>query len=289
MSSLLVRARRTTVGRSPAPLDSPLDVPATSVRDRFEDDMSVLLWQVKGESLFEVEGVDIALAAGSALWIPTRSRHSFTMQPNSSVLPMFFPDAEPGSGLSHPTIVVIEDHVETACLALVGSYYSLVDPPADLTNIVRSLIVAQTAVPDGVRMPTSLPALRIARGLLLSPGDRRTLADWARVVHLSTRSLERAFRSETGLTWRQWRQACRMARATHMLVDGNASVTTIAHRVGFDTHSSFTRSFREFHGVSPTEYRDGVRPLRAVDTVRRPSAVRPASSVPHSARRVIGA
>lgn len=248
-------------------LDAPLEVPATSVLELCEHDRNVLLWQVKGESRLDVDGVALALSAGMALWIPVDARHSFTVQRNSSVLPMFFPDDGRG-GIGHPTIVTIDDHLETACLALVSSYYSLVEPPADLTAVVRALIAVQIAIPDGVRMPTSLPALRIARSLLLSPGDRRTLADWSRVVHLSTRSLERAFSSETGLTWRQWRQVSRMARATQLLLGSRMSVTAIAHRVGFDTHSAFTRAFREFHGISPTEFRDGASPAPA-DHARR--------------------
>lgn len=265
-------------------VDSSFDVPACSVNDCYEDDTSVLLWQVRGESTVDVEGVGLTLGAGLALWIPARTRHSFTSEPNSSVLPMFFDEGEGAAAPTQPTIVVVEAHLETACLALIGSYYSAVDPPADLTAIVRSLIDIQTTVPAGVKLPTGTPALRIARALLLDPGDRRTLADWSRVVHLSTRSLERAFRSETGLTWRQWRQTCRMARASQILVGGTASVTTIAHRVGFDTHSAFTRAFREHHGISPTEYRDGVRPLPMIGIRALPTL----GAMPPPAPHVVG-
>jgi AraC-like DNA-binding protein len=241
--------------------------------------MSVLLWQIKGESQIEVDGVEFLLSAGLAVWIPYRVRHSFTVGPNSSALPMFFPDDQ--IGFRVPTIVPIEDHVETACLALISSYYSLIAPPTDLTAIVWTLIAAQSSVPDGLRLPTSLPALRIARGILLDTGDRRTLAAWSRAVHLSTRSIERAFIAETGLTWRQWRDACRMERAAQLLAGSTASVATIAGRVGFSTHSSFTRAFREFHGTSPTTYREIAGQLAPVTIVSE-------RDTPPAIRRVVG-
>ena len=245
---------------------TPLEVPATSVLELCEHDRNVLLWQVKGESRLDVDGV-APRSAPVALWIPVDARHSFTVQRNSSVLPMFFPDDGRG-GIGHPTIVTIDDHLETACLALVSSYYSLVEPPADLTAVVRALIAVQIAIPDGVRMPTSLPALRIARSLLLSPGDRRTLADWSRVVHLSTRSLERAFSSETGLTWRQWRQVSRM-RAGDAVVARQSDVRHGDRPSGRFRHPQRLHApFREFHGISPTEFRDGASPAPA-DHARR--------------------
>lgn len=223
----------------------------------YEGDRHLLLWQVTGESRVEIAGASIVLTAGMAAWIPSRWRHSWVVEANSNLLPMFFPADSPIVVPEHPLVLPVDDSATTACLALVSSYYSLVNPPADLEAIVLALVVGTSGIPDGVRMPSSAPALRVARAVLLDPGNRRTLADWAGVVHLSTRSLERAFRSETGLTWRQWRQSCRMARATQLLAESSTSVTAIAHRVGFDTHSSFTRAFRQHCGISPTEYRLG--------------------------------
>ncbi|NED61635.1 helix-turn-helix transcriptional regulator, partial [Streptomyces sp. SID10244] len=81
----------------------------------------------------------------------------------------------------------------------------------------------------------------------------RTIADWASVTHTSTRTIERAFRRETGNTFRQWRTQCRMETAKALLPTVR-SVAAVAHRVGYHNQSSFARAFRAHTGTSPVEF-----------------------------------
>jgi AraC family transcriptional regulator len=49
--------------------------------------------------------------------------------------------------------------------------------------------------------------------------------------------------------------ACRMDRARSLLQRPELSVTQIGIQIGFRETSSFTRAFRKFTGLTPTEYR----------------------------------
>ncbi|MYY09669.1 helix-turn-helix domain-containing protein [Streptomyces sp. SID4919] len=76
---------------------------------------------------------------------------------------------------------------------------------------------------------------------------------WARAVRAGGRSLERAFVTETGPTFGQWRTRSHTHAAARLLRAG-ASVVSVTQRVGYEDPSSFARAFRDFYDMSPTEY-----------------------------------
>jgi AraC family transcriptional regulator len=82
-----------------------------------------------------------------------------------------------------------------------------------------------------------------------------SLAALAELVGLSLYHFARAFRQSFGLPPHQYHMARRMDRATSLLQEPALSVTQIAIQIGFRETSSFTRAFRRFTGVTPTEYR----------------------------------
>src|SRR5262249_41052109 len=84
-------------------------------------------------------------------------------------------------------------------------------------------------------------------------GDGRSLAGWARPAAASSRTLARLFRSETGLSFRAWRQQLRLLRALERLADGEA-VTSVALDVGFESPSAFVAMFRRALGTPPGRY-----------------------------------
>lgn len=67
--------------------------------------------------------------------------------------------------------------------------------------------------------------------------------------------IDAAFRRETGMTYRRWRQASRMKIARELLTDGG-KVSSAARRVGYSQLSNFSRTFSAFHGISPRKFQE---------------------------------
>ncbi|KJC56799.1 hypothetical protein UP10_32460 [Bradyrhizobium sp. LTSPM299] len=82
-----------------------------------------------------------------------------------------------------------------------------------------------------------------------------SLAALARLVDLSLYHFARAFTQSFGAPPHRYHMARRMDLAKSLLQRPALSVTQIGARIGFRESSSFTRAFRKFSGLTPTEYR----------------------------------
>ncbi|MEV1329866.1 helix-turn-helix domain-containing protein [Micromonospora costi] len=82
-----------------------------------------------------------------------------------------------------------------------------------------------------------------------------TLADIASRARMSTRSLSRHFRQQTGATPMQWLTRQRVRRAQQVLERTDTPVERVGELAGFTSPTAFRDSFRQVVGVSPRAYR----------------------------------
>lgn len=81
------------------------------------------------------------------------------------------------------------------------------------------------------------------------------IAELAALIGISPGHLHRAFNATLGVTPLEFITERRIKRAMQMLARETASVAQIALRVGFQSPSHFTRTFRRVVGVNPAQYR----------------------------------
>ncbi|MGB3635643.1 MAG: helix-turn-helix domain-containing protein, partial [Rubrobacteraceae bacterium] len=86
-----------------------------------------------------------------------------------------------------------------------------------------------------------------------------TLDDIASRATMSTRTLNRHFREQTGTTPLRWLNRSRIRRAQHLLETTDHSVEWIADEVGFGSPTSFRDLFKNLVGNSPRDYRRAFR------------------------------
>ncbi len=81
-----------------------------------------------------------------------------------------------------------------------------------------------------------------------------TAEDVASAVHVSVRTLHRLLASE-GAALQAIKDEVRKARAIDLLRRTDRSVKEVAHAAGFANEKSFSRAFKQWVGVAPSEYR----------------------------------
>ena len=102
------------------------------------------------------------------------------------------------------------------------------------------------------------------------------VAALARLVHVSEAHFIRTFKATFGETPHRYLQRRRVERAMFLLRQTERSVTEISLDVGFLSLGTFSRTFREIVGESPSEFRGNSRPV-AVPTCFAMSWTRPSS------------
>jgi AraC-like DNA-binding protein len=85
----------------------------------------------------------------------------------------------------------------------------------------------------------------------------------ARVANLSEAHFIRSFRATFGETPHRYLQRRRVERSMFLLRETERSITDICCEVGFTSLGTFSRTFREIVGETPSEYRGGHAPMAA--------------------------
>jgi AraC-like DNA-binding protein len=89
------------------------------------------------------------------------------------------------------------------------------------------------------------------------------IAMLARVAQVSEAHFIRTFRVTFGETTHRYLQRRRVERAMFLLRETGGNVTEICYEIGFNSVGTFTRTFHEIVGETPTEYRRNSRQIVA--------------------------
>ena len=108
----------------------------------------------------------------------------------------------------------------------------------------------------------------------------------ARVAVMSEAHFSRSFRSTFGETPHRYLQRRRVERSMFLLRETDRSITDVCFDVGFTSLGTFSRTFRDIVGLSPTEYRERAE-AKAAPTCFTMSWMRPSSFGEAGANRAL--
>ncbi len=186
-----------------------------------------------------------------ALWVPAGVEHAARFDADALVTPVGFDTDLFRLAYTDCTEVVITERRRRMLLAHLRERLDDADPTLDL---FEAMVEDATRVP--LPMPQSTIAAAVAGVLLASPGDQRTVTEWAQALYTSPTSLRRAFLAETGLTFSEWRSRARVNASVDLLGEGRM-VSTVAQQVGFSSTNGFILAFRRYFGVTPKVFASG--------------------------------
>lgn len=211
----------------------------------------------------ETDAGHYLLPPQQAAWIPAGLEHQAVMNPDVKTVAVMF-DAEliPDGGDRARIIAVSPLVREMMIYGLrwpidrgTGSHED--NRVSDeffrtLANLVREALDHEAPL----SLPTcEHPIVAAAMAYTKSHLDSVTAEDVSRAVAVSERTLRRLFSESLGLSWRTYLLHARMLRAMALLAAPDQSVQATSTAVGFDNLSSFTRSFTQFCGETPSAYR----------------------------------
>jgi len=124
-------------------------------------------------------------------------------------------------------------------------------------HIIRCLSqsAARAMTPTTTRRRRAFLVLQAKEYLLKNLKEDLRLDQIAWQLRVSAEHLARAFKQETGQTVFTHLQNLRIEQAKTYLIGSEQTITAIAARTGFNSVAHFSRSFKDYCGVSPRVYR----------------------------------
>ena len=86
-----------------------------------------------------------------------------------------------------------------------------------------------------------------------------TTANVASEFGISSRTMMRLYRARLDMTFREYLRMARITTALELLSSADASITEVALQVGYQSMSSFSRTFKDYVGKPPSAFRDEAR------------------------------
>ncbi len=137
-----------------------------------------------------------------------------------------------------------------------GNVISTRLPELVLIEVLRAHLASAPAADHGWLAALRDPVLAPALSLLHSdPGAKWTVAELAGNAAVSRSVLDDRFRQVLGRSPIRYLTEWRMHLAEELLATSDASVVTIARRVGYDSEEAFSRAFKRENGLSPSHWR----------------------------------
>ena len=215
----------------------------------------------------ELRGIAIVFTAadGGALPPPaeeytlgvvwSRARHAAVEPPRLAELR--FSRDRPADPREHARVFGAEPRFGAAVAALVFPR-EVWDAPTRMTDPALFALLDRhaRALAEGAPSAGDL-ASRVRAAIAADlPGREPTVAAVARRLATSARTLQRRLGAD-GTSFARLVDEARRERAQAFLRAGDVSVAEVSWLVGFSEQSAFTRAFRRWTGLSPTEFRRG--------------------------------
>ncbi len=189
-----------------------------------------------------------------AVWIPPQAEHAITVLEAADLQTLYLHASTVPPGWAGARVLVVS--------ALLRELITEMESPrstsqatrqAALTTLVLDELAAAPTLPLGVPLPRDKRLRALCEAVLRAPGERATLADWARDMGASERTAARLFRDELGTSWQHWRQQALLAHALPMLARGTP-IGRVAMACGYASDSAFGAMFKAAMGQSPRNF-----------------------------------
>ena len=211
-----------------------------------------LLFATAGVMRVTTEPALFTVPPGTGLWVPADTLHSVRMDGAVRMRALFLRADAAAAGPAATTVIAVAPLLRELILTVCGE--PVVWDARGPIRLVAALVLHEIRR-AGTR-PLSLPACRdprlarVAAALLADPADPRDLDAYAVVAGASVRTLARLFRSQTGMSFQQWRRQLRMTEALSRIAGGEPA-GRVAATVGYASVPAFGAAFRETFGTTP--------------------------------------
>jgi AraC-like DNA-binding protein/mannose-6-phosphate isomerase-like protein (cupin superfamily) len=213
-----------------------------------------LLYAIEGTMVLSTEEGKWVLLPTRALWVPAMTSHSIRMRGPVRMRTLFFDHTAtpPATSCAAISVSPLLRELIVSMLQEPRRY-----APASRGTQIAALICSELCVCQ--TLPLSLPwteeprLSKVCHAMQRKPTLAGDMEYWAAWLSMSSRTLARLFRAETGMSFGEWRSQLLLLEAQIRLAQGQSS-SRIAKALGYASHAAFSAMFHKAMGISPSEH-----------------------------------
>jgi AraC-like DNA-binding protein len=217
-----------------------------------------LVYAVRGVMTVDTREATWVVPPQRAVWMPPAVPHRLRASGMVELRSLYIqPDAAAGMPAACEVLQVTPLLRELILRATgLPREYDERGPAGRVMRVLLDELASLQRLPYHLPMPGSASLAPLCRRLLDAPGDAATLAELAAGIGggVSTRTLARHFRRETGMSFAAWRRRARLLRALGWIAEGRP-IVEVALELGYESPSAFSAMFRRELGAPPSQFR----------------------------------
>ncbi len=124
-----------------------------------------------------------------------------------------------------------------------------------LLKLIVNILEGQSLAPDAGTASSAIT--KVERTLEQRFRENLSLNELAKLTGYHPAYLARLFKSQRGLSPRQYLRRLKINHAKDLLRHSSFTLTAIAEECGFSSLALFSRTFHQLEGIAPTEYLEG--------------------------------
>ncbi|MGY4330863.1 AraC-like DNA-binding protein [Bradyrhizobium sp. LB1.3] len=232
-----------------------LDIQRGGGRPQHKHDRAQLLAVTSGSIAVVAEGATFVAPPERGVWVPAHTLHETRHFASTRLRTLYIEPGACGALPDRTTVVQINPLMRELLSAIVGRPREYEEEGADgrLIDVILDQIAVSRVLPLNLPIPISAPLRAVAMEILERPMGGPDLHGLSNSLHMSTRTLQRQFKSETGLSLRSFRRQAKLLKALELL-SARTPVSRISDQLGFGEPSAFISMFRAAYGVTPGRY-----------------------------------
>ncbi|WP_432455615.1 helix-turn-helix domain-containing protein [Agarivorans sp. QJM3NY_29] len=214
-----------------------------------------LLWAMEGVLRVTSEQAVWVVPSTHSVWIPMNTYHQVSSETAVQIRNLYIDPSFPIRQHEQAVVMLSMSPLMREIVLRLNQ-----DPPSmNQTSIQRLGLVAIDELENLPAFEVRIPAgndprlAKLIHHMVQNPNQNLPLLDLAKSVGASVRTIERLFKAETGMTFRQWRSRFRLMNSLELLSRGESS-SLVAHSLGYKSVSSFVQAFRLQFGCTPQDY-----------------------------------
>ena len=205
---------------------------------------------------FYCQGRYFLLPPSKAAWIPPELKHEAHSTTKVSYRSLYI-DVKEFVGLPNQMQIL---QVDPLLRLMIEKHCSFEPTHTKYSPEFRLSMVIIDAIIQSVKLPLSLPRPsdnrlnQLFKMKLQSLGDTKSVNEYAQLVNITSRTLNRITQKEIGMSFEKWRMELRLMHAFELLERGY-SVTKVSQCLGYSNDSTFIARFKQWAGETPARYR----------------------------------